>query len=35
VVFRVYSLIYFICFRLKGFFERDFKSSGFMISNNI
>jgi hypothetical protein len=26
VVFRVHFLIYFIYFRLKGFFEKDFKS---------
>jgi hypothetical protein len=35
IVFRVYSLIYFICFRLEGFFERDFKSSGSTKNINI
>jgi hypothetical protein len=29
IVFRVYFLTYFICFRLEGLLERDFKLSGF------
>jgi hypothetical protein len=35
VVFRVYFLIYLICFRLEGFFEKDFKLSGSTKSINI
>jgi hypothetical protein len=35
VVFRVHSLTYFICFRLEGLLERDFKSSGFTKSFDL
>jgi hypothetical protein len=35
VVFRVYFLIYFIYFRLEGFLEKDFKSSGSTKSFDI
>jgi hypothetical protein len=35
VVFRVYSLTYFIYFRLEGLLERDFKLSGSTKSFDI
>jgi hypothetical protein len=35
VVFRVYFLTYFICFRLKGFFKRDFKLSGSEVLRKV
>jgi hypothetical protein len=35
VVFRVYSLTYFIYFRLESLLKRDFESSGFTKSFDI
>jgi hypothetical protein len=35
VIFRVYSLTYFICFRFEGFFERNFRLSDYTKNINI
>jgi hypothetical protein len=35
VVFRVYSLTYFICFRLESLLKRDFELSGSTKSFDI